>query len=58
MIFSSIPFLFFFFPIFLFLYYVSPFKYKNLILLIFSLIFYAWGEPRYLAIMILTIFVR
>lgn len=54
MIFSSIPFLFFFFPIFLFLYYISPFKYKNLILLIFSLIFYAWGEPIYILLMIFS----
>ncbi len=54
MIFSSIPFLFFFFPIFLFLYYLVPFKYKNLILLIFSLIFYAWGEPIYILLMIFS----
>ena len=54
MIFSSIPFLFFFFPIFLLLYYLVPFKYKNLILLIFSLIFYAWGEPIYILLMIFS----
>ena len=54
MIFSSIPFLFFFFPIFLLLYYISPFKIKNLILLIFSLIFYAWGEPVYIVLMIFS----
>ena len=54
MIFSSIPFLFFFFPIFLLLYYLVPFKYKNLILLVFSLIFYAWGEPIYILLMIFS----
>ena len=54
MVFSSIPFLFFFFPIFLLLYYISPFKIKNLILLIFSLIFYAWGEPVYIVLMIFS----
>ena len=54
MIFSSIPFLFFFFPVFLLLYYLVPFKYKNLILLIFSLIFYAWGEPIYITLMIFS----
>ena len=54
MVFSSIPFLFFFFPIFLLLYYISPFKIKNLILLIFSLVFYAWGEPVYIVLMIFS----
>jgi len=54
MIFSSIPFLFFFFPVFLLLYYIVPFKYKNLILLVFSLIFYAWGEPIYISLMIFS----
>lgn len=54
MIFSSIPFLFFFFPIFLILYYSVPSKYKNIILLAFSLIFYAWGEPIYILLMILS----
>lgn len=54
MVFSSIPFLFFFLPIFLVLYYILPFKYKNYILLLFSLIFYAWGEPVYILLMILA----
>ena len=54
MIFSSIPFLFFFFPLFLILYYLAPFKIKNIILLIFSLIFYAWGEPIYIGLMIFS----
>lgn len=54
MIFSSIPFLFFFFPFFLLLYYIVPFKYKNIILLIFSLIFYAWGEPIYITLMVFS----
>ncbi|MEG0826121.1 MAG: MBOAT family O-acyltransferase [Bacilli bacterium] len=54
MIFSSIPFLFFFFPIFLILYYLIPYKFKNTLLLIFSLIFYAWGEPVYVILMIFS----
>ena len=54
MVFSSIPFLFFFLPLFLILYYLVPFKYKNYILLIFSLIFYAWGEPIYIVLMIIS----
>lgn len=54
MVFSSIPFLFFFLPIFLTLYFIVPFKLKNLVLLIFSLIFYAWGEPIYIILMIFS----
>ena len=54
MIFSSIPFLFFFFLLFILLYFSLPFKYKNHILLLFSLIFYAWGEPIYILLMIFS----
>ena len=54
MVFSSIPFIFFFFPIFLIIYYIVPFKLKNIVLLIFSLIFYAWGEPVYILLMIFS----
>ena len=54
MVFSSIPFLFFFFPLFLLLYYIVPLKAKNIVLLIFSLIFYSWGEPVYIFLMIFT----
>lgn len=52
MVFSSIPFLFFFFPVFLIFYYLVPEKWKNYILLLFSLAFYAWGEPIYILLMI------
>ena len=55
MVFSSVIFLFFFLPLVLTLYFAVPFKYKNIILLIFSLIFYAWGEPRYVLLMIVSI---
>ena len=54
MVFSSIPFLFFFLPIFLVLYFIVPFKLKNIVLLIFSLIFYAWGEPIYIILMVFS----
>lgn len=57
MLFSSIPFLFYFLPCVLLLYAVSPTKFKNPTLLICSLVFYAWGEPRLVILMILTIFV-
>ncbi|MGG3494110.1 MBOAT family protein, partial [Brevibacillus choshinensis] len=55
MVFSSVSFLFFFLPLVLTLYFAVPFKYKNTILLIFSLLFYAWGEPRYIVLMIISI---
>ncbi len=54
MVFSSIPFIFFFLPVFLILYYLVPYKIKNILLLIFSLIFYAWGEPIYILLMIFS----
>lgn len=54
MVFSSIPFLFYFFPVVMLLYYAVPFKAKNLLLLVASLIFYAWGEPIYIVLMIFS----
>ena len=54
--FSTLTFLFFFFPIFLFSYFIiKNRKYRNIVLLIFSLLFYAWGEPVYILLMILSI---
>ncbi|WP_256757763.1 MBOAT family protein [Cohnella sp. WQ 127256] len=58
MVFSSVLFLFFFLPLVLTLYFSVPFKFKNTILLIFSLVFYAWGEPRYVLLMILSIIIN
>jgi D-alanyl-lipoteichoic acid acyltransferase DltB (MBOAT superfamily) len=56
MLFSSIPFVILFLPATLLLYYCCPFiKWKNLILLFTSLIFYAWGEPKFVLIMIFSI---
>ena len=55
MIFSSIFFLFVFLPITLFLYYIVPWKLKNFMLLLCSLIFYAWGEPVYVFLMLFSI---
>lgn len=52
MVFSSLTFMFVFLPIVLLLYYVVPKKLKNLFILISGLIFYAWGEPIYVLIMI------
>lgn len=55
MLFSSIIFLFTFLPITLILYYLVPGRSKNLVLLIASLIFYAWGEPIYIFLMMFSI---
>lgn len=57
MVFSSILFLFRFLPIAFLLYYLTPRKAKNFVLLILSLIFYSWGEARYFPIMIASIVV-
>lgn len=57
MIFSSILFIFRFLPIALILYYITPQKYKNLILTLLSLVFYSWGEGKYFLIMIASIII-
>jgi len=58
MLFSSIPFLYFFLPCVLFLYFAVPKHLKNAVLLLVSLFFYAWGEPKYVLIMVATILVN
>ena len=55
MVFSSIMFIFRFLPIMFIIYYLTPNKFKNLSLLILSLVFYSWGEPKYFIIMLLSI---
>jgi D-alanyl-lipoteichoic acid acyltransferase DltB (MBOAT superfamily) len=56
MVFSSVTFLFYFLPIFLACYVLTPTVVgKNVVTLMFSLVFYAWGEPRYLTILIFAI---
>jgi len=55
MLFSSIPFLYYFLPVVLLLYFIAPKKIKNSVLLLSSLFFYGWGEPKYLSLMILTV---
>ena len=57
MVFSKPIFLFGFLPIVLILYYACPRRLKNTVLLIMSLIFYAWGEPRFVFLMLFTIIV-
>ncbi len=55
MIFSSIPFLYYFLPIVLVLYFAVPRILKNPVLLISSLVFYGWGEPKYVFLMMATV---
>ncbi len=55
MVFSSLLFLFRFLPAVLILYYIAPRKVRNLILFLFSLFFYAWGEPKYVFLMLFSI---
>ncbi|WP_058304086.1 MBOAT family O-acyltransferase [Gorillibacterium timonense] len=54
MVFSSLIFLFLFLPTVLLLYYASPRRIRNLVLFLTSLLFYAWGEPIYIGIMLLS----
>ena len=55
MVFSSITFLFYFLPIVLLVYYAVPKKCKNIVLLISSLTFYFYGEPKYTVLMVFSI---
>lgn len=54
MVFSSIPFLYWFLPFTLIAYFAVPFSLKNGVLLAVSLFFYAWGEPKYIVLMIVS----
>ena len=54
MVFSSLEFIFIFLPIFFIIYYLVKDKYKNLIILIFSLLFYSFGEPVYILLLLLS----
>ena len=58
MVFSSLTFLFAYLPIVLAIYFLVPIKYRNFVLFIVSLFFYGWGEPIYVLMMILSIFVN
>ena len=55
MLFSSIPFLYYFLPAVFILYFIAPNKLKNAVLLLSSLVFYAWGEPKYVFLMLASI---
>ena len=55
MLFSSIPFLYYFLPCVIILYFAVPKCLKNSVILLSSLFFYAWGEPEYLIFMLISI---
>ncbi|MBE6563034.1 MAG: MBOAT family protein [Ruminococcaceae bacterium] len=55
MLFSSIPFLYYFLPAVLILYFAAPKKLKNTVILLSSLFFYGWGEPKYVFLMAFSI---
>jgi len=55
MLFSSIPFLYCFLPAVVLVYFLVPRQLKNAVLLLFSLLFYGWGEPKYVFLMMATI---
>lgn len=57
MLFSSITFLYYFLPIVLILYVVAPKQWKNFVLFLASLVFYAWGEPKYVFLMLLSVLI-
>ena len=58
MIFSSITFLYYFLPATIILYFITPAAYRNVPLLLVSILFYAWGEPKIVFYMLLTIVVN
>ena len=55
MVFSRVSFLYYFLPIILIFYFLAPQKLRNLVLLIGSLFFYFYGEPRYILVLIFSI---
>ena len=55
MLFSGIPFLYCFLPLVVLVYFLVPRGLKNTVLLLFSLVFYGWGEPKYVFLMLTTI---
>ena len=57
MLFTSISFLYYFLPALIIIYFITPKKYKNIILLIASLLFYFYGEPKYVFLMIAEIII-
>ena len=57
MVFSSLIFIFAYLAVTIAVYYVTPLKWRNLVLFVVSLAFYGWGEPKYIALMIISILI-
>jgi alginate O-acetyltransferase complex protein AlgI len=57
MVFSGISFLFYFLPLFLFVYFVVPSRFRNWVLLIGSIAFYAWGAPKFVMLILLSTYI-
>lgn len=55
MLFSSVTFLYYFLPIVFILYFIAPKKLRNFVLFVSSLVFYAWGEPKYVFLMVVSV---
>ena len=58
MVFSSLEFIFRFLPLFLIIYYVMPARFRNAVLFLGSLCFYAWGDLKYLVLILISILVN
>ena len=54
MLFSSISFIYYFLPIIFLVYFSVPYKYKNIVLLVSSLLFYFFGEPKYTILLLFS----
>ena len=57
MVFTSISFIYYFLPLLLICYFIVPIKYKNIVLLFFSILFYFYGEPKYILLMIIEVII-
>ena len=57
MIFSTATFLLYFFPLFFFIYYCSPKQLKNIAILLGSIIFYSWGAPKFIFVILISTYV-
>ena len=57
MVFTSISFIYYFLPLLLICYFVVPKRYRNIILLMFSFLFYFYGEPKYILLMLIEVLI-
>ena len=57
MVFTSISFIYYFLPLLLICYFVVPKKFRNIILLMFSVLFYFYGKPKYILLMLIEVFI-